>query len=52
VISASLDYESEISLSKMTTMVEPIMLIIMAVIIGFVMLAVMMPIFQMYGSIQ
>ena len=52
VISASLDYESEISLSKMTTMVEPIMLIIMAVIIGFVMLAVMMPIFQMYGSIH
>jgi type IV pilus assembly protein PilC len=52
VISTSLDYESEISLTKMTTMVEPIMLIVMAVIIGFVMLAVMMPIFQMYGSIK
>jgi len=52
VISESLDHESDTSLSKMATMLEPIMLVIMALVIGFVMLAVMMPIFSMYNGIQ
>ena len=52
VISESLDHESDTSLSKLATMLEPILLVIMAIVIGFVMLAVMMPIFSMYNVIQ
>lgn len=52
VISDSMDYESEIAVAKMTTMIEPIMIIFMAGIIGFIMISVMMPIFSMYSGIE
>ncbi len=52
VVSDSMDYESEIAVAKMTTMIEPIMIIFMAAIIGFIMISVMMPIFSMYSGIE
>ncbi len=48
----TLDYEAELAINKMVTMIEPIMLIVMAVIVGFVMVSVMMPIYNSYGSIS
>ena len=33
-------------------MIEPMMLIVMACVVGFVMVSVMMPIYNSYGSIS
>ncbi len=48
----TLDYEAEMAINKMVTMIEPMMLIVMAVVVGFVMISVMMPIYNSYGSIS
>lgn len=44
------DYESESASQRMVTLLEPIMIIILAVIVLCVMLAVLLPIFQMYQN--
>ena len=41
--------ESEIAINRMVTYIEPAMIVFMAVIVGFVMISVLMPI---YGSYQ
>ena len=46
------DEELEASLKRMTTMIEPLMIIVMAVIIGFIVIAMMMPIFDMSKTVQ
>lgn len=48
----AMEYDSEQALSKLVAMLEPAMIIIMAVVIAFVMLAVLMPVFQYYSSMQ
>ena len=51
---AALAYEREVtaSLSQMTTLLEPIMTIVMASMIVFMILAVLMPIFQLNQLMQ
>lgn len=46
-----LDYDSEMAVTKMTMYIEPIMIVIMAVIVCFVMIAVIQPIYQSYQYI-
>ncbi|MGH4137995.1 type II secretion system F family protein [Clostridium sp.] len=46
------DEELETSLKKMTTMIEPLMIIVMGVVIGFIVIAMMMPIFAMSSTVQ
>ncbi|MBU3177508.1 type II secretion system F family protein [Clostridium estertheticum] len=46
------DEELETSLKKMTTMIEPLMIIVMGVIIGFIVIAMMLPIFDMTKTVQ
>ena len=46
------DEEVENSLDKMTTMLEPILILIMAVIIGFIVIAMAMPMFDMVNTIE
>ena len=48
------NYEREVahSLSQMTTVLEPVMTIAMAAVIVFMMLAVLMPIFQLNQLMQ
>lgn len=48
----SFDYESEIAIRKLTGLIEPIMLVFMGLMIGFIFVAVMMPIFQLYQNIS
>jgi len=36
----------------MTTMIEPLMIIVMGVIIGFIVIAMMLPIFDMSKTVQ
>ncbi|MDF2686669.1 MAG: type secretory pathway, component PulF [Clostridia bacterium] len=46
------DDEVEAAIQKLTTMIEPIMLIVMAAIIGTIIIAIMMPIVSLMNSIQ
>ena len=46
------DEELETSLKKMTTMIEPLMIIVMGALIGFIVVAMMMPIFDMSKTVQ
>ena len=46
------DEELEASLKRMTTMIEPLMIIVMGVVIGFIVIAMMMPIFDMSKTVQ
>lgn len=46
------DEEVEVSLQKMTTMLEPIMTVLMAIIIGFIVISMAMPMFDMVNTIQ
>ena len=50
-IADTFDYDAEIALQRMTTLMEPVMIIIMAVIIGSVMISVMLPLPTLYNAI-
>ncbi|MEA4911983.1 MAG: type II secretion system F family protein [Oscillospiraceae bacterium] len=50
-IADSFDYDSEQAMNKLMALIEPVLIILMAVIIGFVMISVMLPILQLYESI-
>jgi len=47
----SFDYESEMAISRMISFLEPALIVFMALIIGFIMIAVMLPIYQSYTAI-
>lgn len=51
-ISDSYDYESEMATKSLITLIEPVMICVMAVIVVIVMLSVLLPIFGMYGQIE
>lgn len=44
------DGEVESATSQLTTLIEPILIIILAVLVGIIVLAMIMPIFQMYNA--
>lgn len=44
------DSEVETATTQLTTLIEPILIIGLAVIVGFIVLAMIMPIFQMYNA--
>ena len=50
-IADQMDYESEIAIGKMVAMLEPLMIVVMAVVVGFIMIAVIQPIYGSYQSI-
>jgi type IV pilus assembly protein PilC len=45
------DDEVENSVQRLTTMLEPLMIVVMAVLIGFIMLAIVMPMFDMVSVV-
>lgn len=47
----SFDYESEMATGRLISYLEPALIICMAVVIGFIMIAVMMPIYDSYSAI-
>ncbi|MEG0792971.1 MAG: type II secretion system F family protein [Lachnospiraceae bacterium] len=51
-IADALEYDSEMALGKMVAILEPVLIIIMAVIIGFIMVGVMLPIIKSYAEIE
>jgi type IV pilus assembly protein PilC len=50
-IADSLEFESEMAIGQMVSYLEPAMIVIMAVIVGFVMIAVLIPIYNSYQVI-
>ncbi len=46
------DYESEMATKRLVQFIEPVMIVIMAVVVCVVMLSVLMPIFGMYSQIE
>lgn len=47
----SFDYESEMAVNRMISYLEPALITLMAVLIGFIMIAVMLPIYESYSAI-
>ena len=50
-IADQMEYDSELAIGKLVSMIEPLMIVIMAVMIGFIMIAVISPIYGSYESI-
>ena len=50
-LAASFDYESEMAVGRMLSYLEPALIVFMAFIIGFIMIAVMLPIYESYSAI-
>lgn len=48
----SFDYEAEVATDSLVAKLEPVMIILMAVIVGMVMLSVFMPIFELYNNVE
>ena len=54
ILSSTADYfdnEADSALQRMVSMIEPIMIIILGVVIGFIVISIIQPIFTMYGSV-
>lgn len=45
------DSEVETAVSQLTTMLEPIIIVFLAVVVGFVVISIIQPMFQMYGGV-
>ena len=50
-IADQMEYDSEIAIGKLVAMLEPMMIVIMAVLVGFIMIAVIQPIYGSYQTI-
>lgn len=50
-IADDLEFESERAIEQMVAYLEPAMIVVMAVIVGFIMIAVIVPIYQSYQTI-
>jgi type IV pilus assembly protein PilC len=46
------DYEAEIALDKLVQLIQPVMIVILAVVIGGIMLSVMLPMLSLYENIS
>jgi type IV pilus assembly protein PilC len=46
----SFDYEAEIALDKLVQLIQPVMIIVLAVVIGSILLSVMLPMLSIYQS--
>jgi type II secretion system protein F len=50
-VADSLDFEVDSTLGRLTTLLEPVIIIAMGLIVGFIVLAVLLPIFQINATI-
>ncbi|MEG1822230.1 MAG: type II secretion system F family protein [Clostridiales bacterium] len=50
-VADAFDYEADMATQRLTTILEPLLIVLMAIIVGFVMISVMLPIYDMYNSI-
>lgn len=50
-IADTLDYEADAATTRMVSYLEPAMIVIMAILVGFIMIAIMKPIYASYSTI-
>lgn len=50
--SAFYDEESDNAIQKLISLIEPILIIVLAVIVGFIIISIMLPIFTIYNSVK
>lgn len=51
-IADAMEYDAEQATKRMMTVLEPMLIIIMALVVGFIMVAVMSPIIGSYAAIE
>ena len=51
-IADTLDYDSEQAMNRMLGYLEPLLIVVMAGIVGFIMIAVIVPIYESYSTIE
>lgn len=51
-IAESLEEEAEQATKRMVTLLEPILIVFMALVVGFILIAVMLPIYESYSAIE
>jgi type IV pilus assembly protein PilC len=44
--------QHKLIVNMLKTLIEPVLIIFLAVVVGFIMIAVIVPIFSLYGQIQ
>ncbi len=47
----NLEFEAEEAMTKMLTVLEPVLIIIMGLIVGFVMISIMLPVYRSYSAV-
>jgi type IV pilus assembly protein PilC len=50
-LATQMEYESEQAMQRLVSYLEPAMIVIMAVVVGFIMVAVIQPIYGSYDAI-
>ena len=50
-VANQMEYDSEMALNRMVSYLEPVMIVVMAVVVGFIMIAVIQPIYGSYEAI-
>lgn len=51
-ISEALDYEAEMAITKLVSILEPLMIVIMGVLVAIIVIGVIMPIYNSYATIE
>lgn len=51
-VAATLEDDAEQATKRMVTLLEPILIIFMALVVGMIMIGVMLPIYQSYAAIE
>jgi type IV pilus assembly protein PilC len=51
-IADSYEHEADLAITKLVSFIEPGMIVVMAVIVGFVMIAIIQPIYGSYEAIE
>ena len=50
-VANDLDFYSKQALIRLTSYIEPVMIVVMAVVVGFIMISIIYPIYQSYQTI-
>jgi type IV pilus assembly protein PilC len=45
------EYDAEVATQNLVTLIEPALIVVMAVVVVFVIISVLMPIYQLYSNI-
>lgn len=45
------EIEADFALQKLTALIEPIMIVFLAIVVGFVVISIAMPMFQVMGAV-